>query len=388
MKLPFDTRERTGPGFDVDDPDERRALVALSLVPGIGQSRIRTILARLGRPSAVWGASRTTLTGLPSIGDRTAEMILTFDPEAAANEQFDRAEELNATFVTRWDGAFPERLRHIYDPPLFLWVRGTLDEHGVPSVAIVGTRRCTDYGRRIAYDLGADLARSGFTVVSGLAYGIDAAAHRGALDAGGRTIAVLGSGVGWIYPQSHGELARRAMEQGAVASEYPIDVEPETGYFPERNRIVSGLTLGTVVVESHVKGGALITARMAVEQNREVFAVPGDAGRSAAVGTNNLIQRGHAKLVTCADDVIEEFHLAGLSPASSDDASSPDRPDPAASLDGPARALYDALDTTPVHLDDLCTAAGVSPSDALVALLELEFEGLVHQLAGKQFRRT
>lgn len=386
MKLPFDTRERSGPGFDVDDPEERRALVALSLVPGIGPSRIRTILARLRKPSAVWEASRTTLTSLPHIGDHTAESILTFDPDPVADEQFDRADALNATFVTRWDDAFPERLRHIYDPPLFLWVRGTLDAHDVPSVAIVGTRRCTDYGRRMAYDLGADLARSGFTVVSGLAYGIDAAAHRGALDAGGRTVAILGSGVGWIYPQSHGELARRAIEQGAVASEYPIDAEPETGYFPERNRIVSGLTLGTVVVESHVKGGALITARMAVEQNREVFAVPGDAGRSAAVGTNTLIQRGHAKLVTCADDVIDEFNLSGLVPAS--DEPSGNAPDRAASLGEPARALYDALTTTPVHLDDLCTTAGIPPSDALVALLELEFEGLVHQLAGKQFRRT
>jgi DNA processing protein len=254
----------------------------------------------------------------------------------------------------------------------------------------VGTRRCTDYGRAQAHHFGAELVRRGFTVVSGLAYGIDAAAHKGALDAGGRTIAVLGSGVGHIYPQKHTALAERITENGAVLSEYALDAEPDAPNFPERNRILSGLALGTLVVESYSEGGALITARLALEQNREVFSVPGNITKDSSRGTNRLIQRGHAKLVMELEDLLEELPEITVEDPEEIDAETVTTgggPDPE-ELSGDARVLYDALSDTPVHVDELCEDTGLDPASALPTLLELEFKGLVRQLAGKQFRRS
>ena len=282
-----------------------------------------------------------------------------------------------------------ESLREIYDPPGFLWMRGTLPATDAPMVTVVGTRRCTDYGRAQAHHFGAELVRRGFTVVSGLAYGIDAAAHKGALDAGGRTLAVLGSGVGRIYPQKHTALAERIAENGAVLSEYALDAEPDASNFPERNRILSGLSLGTLVVESYSEGGALITARLAVEQNREVFAVPGAITKDSSLGTNRLIQRGHAKLIVDLDDLLEELpDVTVEAPEEVDADTVSSRPDPAVELSGDAETLYSALADTPVHIDELCEQTGLDPATALPTLLKLEFKGLVRQLAGKQFRRS
>ena len=380
---------------DLDTPEQRRALIALSLVSGVGPGRLRALIAAFETPTAVMNASTAALKRVTGIGTQTAQAIRAFDDYATVDAQLERADELGATLITPWSTAFPVRLRQIYDPPAFLWMRGDLNPADTRAIAIVGTRRCTDYGRIQANRFARELVRHGFTIVSGLAYGVDAAAHRGALDAGGRTLAVLGSGVGRIYPQKHTRLAERAAANGAVLSEYALDAEPDASNFPERNRIVSGLTLGTIVVESHEKGGALITARMAVEQNREVFALPGAVGKPSSVGTNHLIQRGHAKLVLTVEDVLEELPVAPHPPAappSSDDedvaAPQPARPDPAESLDGDARVLYEALSTTPIHIDRLCVETGIAPSAALTALLELEFSGLVRQLAGKQFCRT
>lgn len=258
-------------------------------------------------------------------------------------------------------------------------------------VSVVGTRRCTDYGRAQAHHFAAELARKGFTVVSGLAYGIDAAAHKGALDVGGRTIAVLGSGVGRIYPPKHTSLADRIAESGALLSEYALDAEPDAPNFPERNRILSGLSLGTLVVESYAEGGALITARLALEQNREVFALPGAITKDSSRGTNQLIQRGHAKLVMTLDDLLEELPEVTVDAPEEVDAeavSSPRASKPSPELSGDKAVLYEALSDTPMHVDALCEETNLDPSTALVHLLELEFEGLVRQLAGKQFRRA
>lgn len=393
MQLSF---SNASPAPDLDTPEERRALIALSLVSGVGPERLRALIAAFETPTAVMSASLTALKRVNGIGTQTAQAVRAFDDYATVDGQLERADELGATLITPWASDFPERLRQIYDPPVFLWMRGDLATADARAIAIVGTRRCTDYGRIQANHFARELVQHGFTIVSGLAYGVDAAAHQGALDAGGRTLAVLGSGVGRIYPQKHTRLAERAAANGAVLSEHTLDAEPDASNFPERNRIVSGLTLGTLVVESHEKGGALITARMAVEQNREVFALPGAVGKSSSVGTNHLIQRGHAKLVLEVEDILEELPVAAHPPsvsessAETDDTapSAPSRPDPAESLDGDARVLYEALSTTPVHIDRLCVETGIAPSAALTALLELEFSGLVRQLAGKQFCRT
>jgi DNA processing protein len=267
-------------------------------------------------------------------------------------------------------------------------MRGTLPEADTPRVTVVGTRRCTDYGRAQARHFAAELARRGFTVVSGLAYGIDAAAHKGALDAGGRTVAVLGSGVGRIYPPKHTDLAERIVDDGALLSEYAIDAEPDAPNFPERNRILSGLALGTLVVESYAEGGALITARLALEQNREVFAVPGAITKDSSRGANRLIQRGHAKLVLELEDLLEELPDVTVEAPEDVDAETMAGPSADPDLSDEQERLYEALTDTPVHIDALCEETGLDPSTALVHLLDLEFKGLVRQLAGKQFRRT
>jgi DNA processing protein len=385
LPLPDDSTPEEVPGRDA--AAEQRALVALSLVKGIGPGRLRALLARFRTPARVFRASRSALTGVDGIGRATAASICEFDDHDAVERQLRRAEELDATLIAPWDARFPERLKHIYDPPALLWMRGTLTAADERALAIVGTRRCTDYGRAQARHFAGALARRGFTVVSGLAYGIDAAAHKGALDAGGRTIAVLGSGLGRIYPQKNAGLAAQAAKQGAVLSELGLDAAPDAPNFPERNRIVSGLTLGTLVVESHAEGGSLITARMALEQNREVFAVPGSVGRPASMGTNRLIQRSHAKLVLDVDDILEEL------PVPSDpepDATEAPEASPAAppALSGAEERLYEVLSATPMHVDRLCSETGVPPSTALATLLSLEMKGLVRQLAGKQFRRA
>jgi DNA processing protein len=385
MRLPLDPN-RDAP--NLDRPRERRALIALSLVSGVGATRLRALLAHFDAPSAVFRASRSALEQVDGVGPQTAEAILTFDDRSAVEREVKRADAVGAELVSPWDARFPNRLREIYDPPGFLWLCGTLPEANTPRVTVVGTRRCSDYGRAQAHHFAAELARRGFTVVSGLAYGIDAAAHKGALDAGGRTVAVLGSGVGHIYPPKHTDLADRIVENGALLSEYAVDAEPDAPNFPERNRILSGLSLGTLVVESYAEGGALITARLALEQNREVFAVPGNVTKDSSRGTNRLIQRGHAKLVMALEDLLGELPDVTVEAPEDVDADTVSGSSPAEDLSGEKKALYDALGDSPVHIDTLCEDTGLDPSTALVHLLDLEFEGVVRQLAGKQFRRT
>jgi DNA processing protein len=358
--------------------------VALSLVPGLGTQRIRTLLAYLRSPVGVWKATRSQLANVPMIGPKTIDKILTFEGHDIVARQLRAAEEIGARVVTPWDDVFPEALRQIYDPPAFFWMQGEVEPVDTRAVAIVGTRRCTDYGKQQAYRLARDLAKHDVTVVSGLAYGVDGAAHRGALDAGGRTIAVLGSGLKNVYPAKHKPIANAIVQgQGAVLSEYSLGAEADAGHFPERNRIVSGIALGTVVVQSHAEGGSLITAQMALDQNREVFAVPGRVNVSASAGANALIQNGAAKLVTCVQDILDELRLPEGDHLTREAAVE----HVTDSLEGDAQALYEVLTDTPIHLDVLCAQTGLPPSDALVALLQLEFDGHIRQLAGKQFRR-
>ena len=366
-----------------DTQAEHRALIALSLVPGVGPGRIRALLARFGSAVEAMNASNKALARVSGIGPQTASAITTFDAHDAVEEQLRRAAQHGVTLVPAWDEQFPRLLRQIYDPPAFLWLRGDLTEADERAVAIVGTRRSSEYGRRMAHDFAYELGRRGFTVVSGLAYGIDTAAHQGALEASGRTLAVLGSGADRIYPAKHTSLAKDIARQGAVLSEYPLGAAPDAPNFPRRNRIISGLSLGTLVVEAYEKGGALITARVAVEQNREVFALPSPVHSRSGIGTNRLIQQGHAMLVLSVDDIIEELGLA--EPAL---ASTPTTPEPPADLHPIERHLYDALEAEPQHIDTLCQATGYDPSTALVYLLNLEFKGLVRQMAGKQFFRA
>lgn len=367
-----------------DALDEQRALVALTLVPGVGPGRVRMLLARFGRATAVLGASARALADVPGIGPQTARAIAGFTDFAAVDAQMEAAGRVGAMLLPAWDVRFPALLRQIYDPPALLWVRGDLAPVDERAVAVVGTRRATEYGRRMATEFAAALAGYGFTVVSGLAYGIDAAAHRGALAAGGRTLAVLGSGVDRIYPGRHARLAEEIAAQGAVLSEYPMGAAPDASNFPRRNRIVSGLALGTLVVEAYATGGALITARLALEQNREVFALPSPVHSAAGEGANRLIQQSQARLVLSVEDMLDELGVAA--PAAAPEAQGAalvvDR------LNTVERQLYDALGADPLHIDTLCLQTGLDPASALVYLLSLEFKGLVRQMAGRQFFRA
>lgn len=357
---------------------ERRALIALSLVPGVGPGRVRSLLALFGSAEAVMAASPARLARADGVGRQTAEAIARWADTGAVDEQLDRADRVGARLVAASDPEYPALLRQIYDPPAFLWVRGRLTDADALAVAVVGTRRATDAGRRAAEAFGAGLAERGATVVSGLAYGIDIAAHRAALAAGGRTIAVLGSGVDRIYPSRHASVVRQILDDaaGAVVSEFPLGAAPDAPNFPRRNRVISGLSLATVVVEAHASGGALLTAGLALEHNRDVFAVPASVF-SEAQGTNRLIQQGAALAVT-ADEVVD---------AIAPQAAAPVRVEPAApvSLNAVERQLVDALASEPRPLDAVCASSGLDASTALVYLLQLEFRGVVRQLAGKQF---
>ena len=374
------------------DADELRALVALSLVPGVGPSRVRALLAHFGSASAVMAAAPRALKRADGVGPQTAQAIRDFDGDAIVDDQFERAARVGAEAVPLWDDRYPPLLRQIYDPPAVLWLRGDLVPQDERAIAIVGTRRATDYGKRVAHDFAFELAQRGFTIVSGLAYGVDAAAHRGALEAGGRTIAVFGSGVDVIYPRRNASIAERiAAGQGALLSEFALGAKPDAPNFPRRNRIIAGCSLGTLVAEARRTGGALITAWMALEQNREVWAAPTALFAPTGEGTNQLIRKGYATLVTTVDELLEEIEgQLGPSPAlrASADAEASKPVEPLPVLNGPETKLYDALTTEPMHLDLLCERSGLDTSNALVYLLSLEFKGLVRQLAGKQFFRA
>ena len=368
-----------------DRDTDARALVALTLVPGVGSARVRALVERLGSAGAVFEAPAARLAAVDGVGQQTAAAIRAFAAWDDVDRQFDRAARVGARALAFTDPDYPDLLRRIYDPPALLWLRGRLDPADAHAVAVVGTRKATDYGLRVAEAFARGLAEAGVTVVSGLAYGIDSAAHTAALDAGGRTVAVLGSGVDRVYPQRHAGLVRRILDAdaGAVLSEVPMGGAPDAGNFPRRNRIVSGMSLGTLVAEARPTGGALLTAALALEQNREVFAAPAPVF-SEMTGTNRLVQGGAAALVLSAADILDA--LASRLPARPDAAppAPAERPADLTAIEG---RLLDALGPDPRTLDAVCDASGLDAPTALVYLLQLEFRGLVRQLAGKQFFR-
>jgi len=295
--------------------------------------------------------------------------------------------------ITIDESDYPKNLRNIYNPPKKLYVNGTLLEQDEVAVAVVGSRRASIYGLETGEKLGYELALRGVTIVSGMALGIDTAAHRGALKAKGRTIAVLGSGHGNIYPPQNKKLYEEIANQGAVMTEYEDEMEPLAYNFPQRNRIISGLSLGVVVVEAARNSGALITADFAAEQGRTVFAVPGKVSSNTSSGTNELIKDG-ARLVQSVDDILEELRIAEISPATNDEKDKIDKKIAAKtkayiynSLTDDERVVYKMLSDEPVYIDEIFKETGLDPASASKVLLNLELKRLIRELPGKLFIR-
>ena len=355
----------------------------LKSVPGVGNLLFKRLIERFGTPSAALSATRAALLAVEGVGEHLAQAIRhsARPAAAAAAAEIERALRLGCRLVTLTDPDFPPLLREIPDPPPFLYVHGDLARCPRP-IAVVGSRNATAYGVETTHRICKDLAGLGFTVVSGMALGIDAAAHEGALSGQGRTVAVLGSGLDNIYPPQHRRLAERIAAGGAVISEFPLQAGPEAHHFPVRNRIISGMSLGTVVVEATKDSGSLITARLAAEQNREVFAVPGSIQSFKSMGTHTLIKEG-AKLVENVQDIVVELgHFL------QDDA--PPRCESAAGaprhrLTAAEAAVVAALTAYPIHIDDLVRRLAMEPGNLSGILLQLELKGLVTQLPGTLF---
>lgn len=358
------------------DRNELQYWVAFGRVPQIGRARISLLEAHFGCLEDAWKASPAALQEAGLTGTTLSSLLAARDgisPEAEL-EQLDR---LGVRALTWHDEAYPRGLREIYDRPPVLYVRGQLSAADEWAVAIVGTRRATVYGRQAAEELSGGLARNNVTVVSGLARGIDAIAHKGALAASGRTIAALACGLDMVYPPEHLRLAQEIMEQGALVSDYPLGTQPKSEYFPRRNRIMVGLSLGVLVVEGDVKSGALITARQALDENREVFAVPGSIYAPTFRGTNWLIQQGQAKLVTRVEDILEELNLTmavhqmeakELLPADETE----------------ARVLR-LLSSEPIHIDDVRRSSGLETATVSSTLALLELKGMVRQVGSMNY---
>ncbi len=361
--------------------EEREARWALGLLPQLGGVALKGLLTTFGSARRVWQASPQALQAVPGISAGVAKAIRGFPRVKALREDQERAEQAGVRVIVWGDAEYPRRLQEIASAPPILYLRGTLDSGDEAAVAVVGARHATAYGEALANELAGELARRGLTIVSGLARGIDAAAHRGALEAGGRTAAVLGSGLDHVYPPEHRNLAVEVAAHGALVSEFPLGTPPLRLHFPRRNRIISGLSLGVIVVEAGVGSGALITAHHALEQGREVFAVPGRVHARYSEGCNRLIKAG-AKLVESWEDVLSELvpHLRSRP-------SRPAAPAPLPTLTQAEERVFSILAEGPQHIDSLIVRAGLAGGRVASALVGLEMKGLVRQLSGKVFER-
>lgn len=364
--------------------DERFWWLALSKVPGVGPVTFLKLLRAFGSPRAVFLASKEDVIKLERVSSAVAHALVEFRvPRDELLRELDRMDRFGIRMLTYGCQEYPALLAAIPDPPPILFIRGRIVAEDRVAVAIVGSRAASQQGLRVTYRLARELAGAGVTVVSGMARGIDSEAHKGALEGGGRTIAVLGCGLNVIYPPENKDLFLKIVENGAVVSEYSLDVGPSAVHFPTRNRIISGLSLGVTVVEAAPKSGSLITARLALEQGREVFAVPGHVDSMRSRGTNRLLKQG-AKLVECARDILEELApmVGGLRPLPSEEERPPQE------LSEEEKAVLSMIQNDGMHMDEIVEKTGMSPAKVSEVLLHLEFKGLVIQLPGKWFQRT
>jgi DNA processing protein len=370
--------------------DASLSWLALALTPGLASRLSARVLRRFDSPDGVF---RATLPDLESchLPAQVAKAIVKKESFKRVEKELTGVQKIAGCYLLNWtEPEYPQTLLQIYAPPVLLYVRGDPQVLNLPSLSIVGTRRPTFYGTQMALRLGKDLAVRGLVIVSGMARGIDAIGHQGAMDANGRAIGVLGTGIDICYPKENKKLYEKVQERGAIVSEFPLRTHPAPENFPIRNCIVAGMPLGVVVVEGAQYSGSLITARLAMEFGREVFGVPGNATQPVSFAPNQLIKQG-AKLATCAEDVIEELPTpirTALVQAEKPEAEQRNLL-AAAALNGSEKKLYELLSAEePVHIDDIVERSGLNSSEVLATLFDLEMKGIIRQLPGKQFSKV
>jgi DNA processing protein len=357
------------------------ACIALNMLPTVGPVRLRKLLAVFHEPENILAAKRADLRKVEGVGAEVADQISNWESTVDLAAELKRVREFGATVITQESTAYPKSLREIHAPPIVLYVWGELQDRDQHAIGIIGARRTTHYGAESAKKLAYQIAYAGLTVISGLARGIDTAAHQGALAAKGRTVAVLGAGLAKLYPPENQALADKIRDgNGAVVSEFSMEIEPDRQTFPMRNRIISGWSHGILVVEAGLNSGALITAGQAIEQNRSVYAVPGHINAPSAMGSNRLIQQG-AKLVMSAADILDDLQI--LLPETKPSPEAAVRPLPELSDD--ERRVYDAIDSSETPIDQIAAKCDLPSATVSSTLLRLELKHLVKQLPGKYF---
>lgn len=354
-------------------------------VEGIGPIRIIKLLQHFKTLDRIYSSDKIEFENIDSINSNLVSRIIesrnnlqTFS--TSLENEIEKLEKMNARIITYLDDTYPKILRNIYMPPLILYTLGNLHDSYNHNIAIVGTRKPTDYGKSITARFARELVEQNITIVSGLARGIDSVAHRSTIKANGRTIAVIGSGLDVVYPSENRALFNDIAQHGAIISEFELGTKPDAQNFPRRNRIISGISLGTLVIESKKNGGAMQTANYSMDQNREVFAIPGNLNIPESEGTNILIQRNEAKLVVEPDDILVELNLK-IQPIVGKNI-----PKPKIDLSFFEEKIYNCLDSSPKHIDTIAIETNISTSECLVNLLSLEFKGVIQQLPGKMFR--
>ena len=399
--------------------NETISLIHLNMIQGVGLKTVQVLRDIFGSAERALQATSEELEKIERLSPTMRDLLSRKPVQYPIERELELIQEYGCQVVTLYDDAYPPRLKEIDTPPLVLYIRGKLTSEDSLSISLVGSRDAKDYGRKVSYRLSFQLAQRGLTVVSGLAKGIDTSAHRGALEAGGRTIAVMGSGLSFIYPATNRDLAEKIRASGTLISEFPMGVEPKPRNFPRRNRIISGLTLGTVVVEASNRSGALITARLAGEQGREVFAVPGEIFSELSTGTHKLINNG-AKLINTVDDLLNELppYVLNQLQSQSSTASVPDiaiespqeqhvekshaksgANQPPAEVPQPVqitpppdltpdeKTVFDAIEVPSSHIDTIVRTTQLPIGQVSSVLLMLELKGIVQQLPGKQFTK-
>ncbi|MBW1849833.1 MAG: DNA-protecting protein DprA [Deltaproteobacteria bacterium] len=354
------------------------------MIPGLGNSAFRHLFEKFGSPQAVFGARLSELVAVGVIREEIARRIVNrqFNPDP--EEEMKKVEKCNARIITYIDSSYPRLLKEIHSPPMLLYIKGKNIPNNQTSIAVVGSRNPTYYGIKASERIGFGLARRGIGVVSGMAKGIDSAAHMGCLRGKGFTVAVIGTGIDLVYPASNRKLSEQISESGAVISEFPIGSPPEPRNFPMRNRIISGLSRGVAVVEATKKSGSLITASMALEQGREIFAVPGSIDSFKSTGSHSLIKQG-AKLIENADDILDEFGFSDR--PIQENAFLQDMSDKVPDMGGSEQKIYEILGDYPIHIDEIVRQGDMDAGEVSSALMELELKGLAKQLMGKMFVR-